>query len=230
MKGGGKDMERLIEMGDAATPEQARLRDLVEASSNVEIPDASKQNVYAAVLARREGQRRTRFALLRPVVVFGVVLVAAGATAAATLGHRWIQQRRRPAPVPAALAPTAPRARAEVPREVRAAAPIDVPATAPETHRPHAPRTRARSEDPSAVVDAIEALRKQHDPDRAAKLLAGYLAAHPKGAVTEEALALSIEAATMRHDPAASEFARRYLREYPSGRFRQTAQAVLERE
>jgi len=228
MKGGGKDMERLIEMGEAATAEQARLRDLVQASGDVEVSDASKQNVYMAVLARREGRSRTRFALLRPVVVLGVVLVAAGATAAATLGHRWIQQRRRPAP--AALAPAAPRGRAEAPRKERAATPVDIPTTAPETHRPHAPRTRARSEDPSAVVDAIEALRKQHDPDRAAKLLAGYLAAHPKGAVTEEALALSIEAATLRHDPAASEFARRYLREYPSGRFRQTAQAVLERE
>jgi hypothetical protein len=107
-----------------------------------------------------------------------------------------------------------------------APAPVEIP----ETPRPHTPRTRPRSEDPSAVVDAVEALRKQHDPDRAAKLLAGYLAAHPKGALAEEALALSIEAATARHDPAAPAFARRYLRDYPTGRFRQTAQAVLERQ
>lgn len=225
MNGGGKDMDRLVEMGAAATPEEARLRELVEARGGVEISDASKQNIYAAVLARREGRRRTRFALLRPAVVFGVVLVAAGATAAATLGQRWIQERRRPAPP--AIAPVA---RPEAPREEHGAPPLDVPATAAPAHRPHAPRTRARSEDPSAVVHAVEALRKQHDPDRAAKLLAGYLAANPKGALAEEALALSIEAASVRHDPAASDFARRYLREYPSGRFRQTAQAVLERQ
>jgi hypothetical protein len=228
MNGGGKDMERLIEMGAAATPEDARLRDLVQASGATEVSDASKQNVYAAVLARREGRRRTRLALLRPAVVFGVVVVAAGATAAAALGHRWMQERRRPAP--ATSAPVAPRARPEPLPQARAAAPVDVPVTAPATPRPHAPRTRARSEDPSAVVDAVEALRKQHDPDRAARLLAGYLAAHPKGALAEEALALSIEAASVRHDPAAPDFARRYLREYPSGRFRQTAQAILDRQ
>jgi hypothetical protein len=180
-----------------------------------------------AVLGRRDDRHRKRIAL-RPALVLGVVLVAAGATAAAALGHRWMEQRRRP--VPAALAPAEPRARADAPRVEIAPALVEIPPTAPETHRPHAPRTRPRSEDPSAVVDALEALRKQHDPDRAAKLLAGYLAAHPKGALAEEALALSIEAATARHDPAAFAFAKRYLRDYPTGRFRQTAQAVLERQ
>ena len=223
-------MERLIEMGEAATREEARLRDLVQASGNVEVSDASKQKIYMTVLARREGRHRKRFVLLRPAVVFGVCLVAAGATAAATLGHRWIQQRRRPAGEVAIPASVEPRARIERPRAGVEPAPVEIPATAPETHRPHTPRTHARSEDPSAVVNAVEALRKQHNPDRAAKLLAGDLAAHPKGALAEEALALSIEAAAVRHDPMASEFARRYLREYPTGRFRQTAQAVLERQ
>ncbi|HEY7374575.1 MAG TPA: hypothetical protein VIF57_20600 [Polyangia bacterium] len=231
MTGGGKDMERLIEMGEAATPEEARLRDLVQSRSGVEISDGTTQQIYMAVLARREGRHRKRFAMLRPAVVFGVVLIAAGATAAAALGHRWQRwQRRGPAPATAARAPAEPRARVEAPRAEIAPAPVELPATAPETHRPHMPRTRPRSEDPSAVVDAVEALRKQHDPDRAAKLLAGYLAAHPNGALAEEALALSIEAATARHDPAASAFARRYLRDYPTGRFRLTAHAVLDRQ
>jgi hypothetical protein len=230
MTGGGKDVERLIEMGEGATPEQARLRDLVQSSSGVEISDGAKQQIYMAVLARREGRHRKRFALLRPAVVLGVVLFAAGATAAAALGHRWMEAGRRTAPASPELAPAEPRARVETPRVEIAPAPVEIPATAPETHRPPTPRTRPRSEDPSAVVDALEALRKQHDPDRAAKLLAGYLTAHPKGALAEEALALSIEAGTARHDPAASAFARRYLRDYPTGRFRQTAQSVLERQ
>jgi len=228
MTGGGKDLERLIEMSEAATPEQARLRDLVQSSSGVEVSDGAKQQIYMKVLAQREGRHRKRFALLRPAFVLGVILLAAGATAATALGHRWMEQRRRPAA--AALAPAEPRARVEAPRGEVALAPVEIPATAPGTLRPHTPRTRPRSEDPSAVVNALEALRKQHGPDRAAKLLAGYLAAHPKGALAEEALALSIEAATARHDPAASAFARRYLRDYPTGRFRQTAQAVLERQ
>ena len=106
---------------------------------------------------------------------------------------------------------------------------MELPVAEPETHRQRPSRVRARSEDPSQVVAAVEALRKQHDPARAAKLLTEYLAAHPRGALVEEAVALSIEAAAARHDPAATDFARRYLRDYPSGRFRQTAEAALAR-
>jgi hypothetical protein len=229
MSGDSKNLQRLIEKGGAESPEEARLRDLIQASGDVDVTDASKQEIYAAVLARGHGRRRERFSLLRPAVVFGVLLVAAGATAAATLGHRWLQQRRQPAPAAAAPAPVEPRTPAAAPRGEVTAVPVELPGNAPETRRAQAPRARARSEDPSAVVNALEALRKQRDPARAAKLLAGYLAAHPKGALAEEALALSIEAAAAMHDPAASEFASRYLREYPTGRFRHTADAVLAR-
>jgi hypothetical protein len=228
MSRSSKDMERLIEMGEAATLDEVRLRDLVQASANVEVSDASKEKIYTAVLARRQGRHGTRFAVLRPAVVFGVLLVAAGATAAATVGHRWMQQRRHPLAPPAAPAPVESQTHAAAPRVgIAAAPPAPFSASAPEPRRSHTSRARGRSEDPSAVVNALEALRKQRDPERAAKLLAGYLAAYPKGALAEEALALSIEAATVRHDPAASEFARRYLREYPTGRFRETAHAVL---
>jgi len=80
------------------------------------------------------------------------------------------------------------------------------------------------------VVQAVEALRNQHDPWRAGKLLADYLASHPRGALVEEALALSIEAAAARHDdPAAASFANRYLKDYPTGRFRRTAETALAR-
>ena len=61
------------------------------------------------------------------------------------------------------------------------------------------------------------------NPEHAQKLLDGYLASHPSGALSEDALALSIEAATARRDPRASEYARRYLAQYPNGRFRQLA-------
>jgi hypothetical protein len=236
MSGDSKNLQRLIEMGEAATPEEVRLRDLVQASGNVEISDASKQKIYTAVLVRRHARPRKQLAVLRPAVVFGVVLVAAGATAAATLGHRWMHQPRHLVAPPAAPAPIESQTRVAAPRVGVTAAPAEISASAPETRRSHTPRARGRSEeargrseDPSAVVNALEALRKQRDPERAAKLLAGYLAANPRGALAEEALALSIEAAAALHDPAASEFARRYLREYPTGRFRQTANAVLAR-
>jgi hypothetical protein len=230
MRRDDEDVERLIDKS-AVTSEEAKLRDLVQASRDVGISDARKREVYASVLARRQTRQRERFGLLRPAIVFGVLLVAAGATAAATLGHRWLGRRSRPvaAPPPAAPVELRPRPAAPAREEIVAPAPVEIPAVAPETRRPHVPRARAQSEDPSAVVTALEALRKQHDPDRAARLLAGYLAAYPKGALAEEALALSIEAAAARHDPAATAFARRYLTDYPRGRFRQTAEAALAR-
>ena len=86
----------------------------------------------------------------------------------------------------------------------------------------------ASSEDPSRVVDAIQALRTDHDPVRAGTLLSEYLVRYPHGALTEEAVALSIEAASARHSPGAALFAERYMRDYPNGRFRRTAEQALE--
>jgi type IV secretory pathway VirB10-like protein len=90
-------------------------------------------------------------------------------------------------------------------------------------------RSKEKSEDPSLVVSAIQALRQDHDPERAGRLLAAYLRTHPRGALAEEAVALSIEAADGRHNPAATTFASRYLKEYPNGRFRAVAERVLAR-
>jgi len=51
-------------------------------------------------------------------------------------------------------------------------------------------------------------------------MLARYLAAHPRGALREEALVLAIEAADARGDRAAGEqLAHVYQGEYPEGRF-----------
>jgi outer membrane protein assembly factor BamD (BamD/ComL family) len=86
-----------------------------------------------------------------------------------------------------------------------------------------------KSEDPSLMVDAIQALRNDHEPGRASRLLADYLARYPRGALAEEAIALSIEAAAANHSPAAAGFAERYLRQYPTGRFRETAEKALGR-
>jgi hypothetical protein len=52
-------------------------------------------------------------------------------------------------------------------------------------------------------------------------LLAQYLKAHPHGVLAEDASALSIEAALARHDTrSAAELSRRYLAQFPSGRYR----------
>ena len=73
----------------------------------------------------------------------------------------------------------------------------------------------------------MRALRKQGDPGRAQALLDQYLRSNPRGALAEDALALSIEAAAARKDPRAADYARRYLARYPKGRFRAVAERVL---
>ena len=70
-------------------------------------------------------------------------------------------------------------------------------------------------------------LRTDHDPARALRLLAKYLKAYPRGMLSEEALALSIEAAMNLGSPNAAVFAERYLKEYPNGRFRDAANQAL---
>jgi hypothetical protein len=71
------------------------------------------------------------------------------------------------------------------------------------------------------VLEAIRALRYNGDPARAGVLLAQYLKAHPRSVLSEDASALSIEAAVARHDPrSAADLGRRYLAQFPNGRYR----------
>jgi hypothetical protein len=226
-------VERLVDKKQLSSPEEARLADLVAAHDRTSLSDATKDDVFNKVLARRP-QRVRALAVLRPAVVFGILL-AAGATTAATVGHRWIAQKlhlgaEAQPPAPAVAAPSAihrsePRVAVPapvVPEVEDTPAPVVPMPPAPAKHgRPHA----ARSEDPSRIVAAIQALRTEHDPDRAAKLVAEYLKIYPRGALAEEALALSIEAAAARHNPgAAAAFAEQYLRQYPNGRFSRAAE------
>ena len=108
----------------------------------------------------------------------------------------------RPAAVRRATAPTAARV---PPAEVAAQSVSNGDAS-----------TRERTE----VLDAMIALRRDHDPLRAGALLDRYLAAHPRGVLREEALVLAIEAAGERGDRAsARSLAQVYQSAYPTGRF-----------
>ena len=78
----------------------------------------------------------------------------------------------------------------------------------------------ASARERTEVLDAMIALRRNHDPGRAGVLLDRYLVAHPQGGLHEEALALAIEAADGRDDRAAARsLARTYENRYPQGRF-----------
>ena len=82
-------------------------------------------------------------------------------------------------------------------------------------------------DEPTMVATAMRALRRDHDPARAGRLLDDYLARWPDGALVEEALALGIEAARARGDARESTLAAEYLRRFPSGRFADAARRAL---
>jgi hypothetical protein len=170
--------------------------------------------------------------LLRPALLgVGAVLVAA--TAAAT-GYTLLTPSKPALPLPpeATVAPSvaAPRPARRPPSVVAVPSPqpeaiasVEAPTTVKAQPKPRA------GEDPSQVAEAVRALRKQGDAARAQALLDQYLKSNPRGALSEDALALSIEAAAARKDPRAADYARRYLARYPNGRFRAVAERALSR-
>lgn len=140
----------------------------------------------------------------------------------ATAGTTGAPQIEAPAPAvpPALVVPVAPPAPvALVPR------PTPPRSTRPTTNAKQAawrstkPAERGDG-DAGLVVQAMRALRRDDDPALARALATTYLERHPFGALAEEALALSIEAAVAQHEPDASGLAARYLRQYPDGPFR----------
>ncbi len=128
------------------------------------------------------------------------------------------------------LPPPRPEKASPIPAVADTAAAADTVAASPRPRPParSAPKKLA-SLPPSAasvarerteVLDALVALRREHDPVRAGTLLARYLSAHPRGALREEALVLAIEAADARGDRAGGEqLAHAYQAEFPAGRF-----------
>ena len=225
-------MERLMDRSGLASGAEAELIDLIEACEPVRVSELGKKRSLGAVYQRHHQRRRTTRLAMRLAMGAGLLFVAGAATAAA-LGVRW---RVRPEPTPAVLAVAAAPHHVARPRHAAVVEPSPAPEVAPlpattpsapasSVHRAHV----VRSEDPSLVVSAIQALRQDHDPARASHLLTAYLRTYPRGALVEEAIALSFEAADARQSPAAATFAERYLRDYPQGRFRAAAARVLAR-
>jgi hypothetical protein len=94
--------------------------------------------------------------------------------------------------------------------------------------------SNSRRIEPNAQIDAVAivhaaavALRRDHNPSRALQLLA-KIGGNVRGPLAEEALALQVEAAVAAGDSQSRNFARSYLRSYPSGRYSDLAKKVLE--
>jgi hypothetical protein len=173
-------------------------------------------------------------------LVLGVAVVASAATAGAAIGGRWIAPRidRTIAAAAAARAEVTPRHHHGAVRRVadlEEAPAIEAPAPAAEEVALPPPAVHASShavrhsaapaaEERTEVLDALVALRRDHDAERAAGLLDRYLGANRHGGLREEALALAIEAADARGNaPEAQRLARLYLVEFSGGRFGQFA-------
>ncbi|HVT10597.1 MAG TPA: hypothetical protein VHO67_24220 [Polyangia bacterium] len=219
-----KDMRVVaLEGGDSSA---ATLAALVVASEPL-VPSAERRaRVLARVLERRRWRRSLVGLFVRPAFAVAILLLVGITTAAATVAPR-LQLRTwdwfsRGAAAPVAATPAAP-SRAVSRRPIALRAEL-APVPAPRAARPH-----VRAEDPSRLVEAVRALRIEDDPARAERLALAYLRIYPRGALTEEALAVAIEAGARRQDARTDRLAERYLRTYPDGRFRRLAGQALQR-
>lgn len=217
-------MKRLL---DEAEPTLSALTELVASAERHQSSPFAKRHVHSRLMRTLEGGGGRRLRLRPALLGVGALLIAASAAAAGYTLLASSQQTRPapsaimppPAPAPAPLSPAAPRI---------VDGPVEPPPVAPLPSAKHLEKPRP-GEDPSQVAEAVRALRKQGDAARAQALLDQYLRSNPHGALAEDALALSIEAAAARKDPRAADYARRYLARYPSGRFKTVAERALSR-
>ena len=217
-------MKRLLEGDDSSLSE---LTELVR-SAERHTPNPFAKRLVQGRLARAELARSGRFAR-KPVWPLAAGLLLAASAAAGSYSIWRAPSAAVSAPSAAAAAPriqppAAPRVAPLVPQSA-----TPLPEAFPDRSRARRLDKPRAGEDPSQVAEAVRALRKQGDAARAQALLDRYLRENPRGALSEDALALSIEAAVARKDPRASEYARRYLARYPQGRFRGMAERVLSR-
>ena len=221
-------MKRLL---DEAEPTLGTLTSLVASAERHQSSPFAKRHVQSRLTRALQGGAGTKRRLVRPALLAcGAVFVAASAAAA---GYTLLSTKKSAPVAPVALvAPAAPPTDARRLVDHVAPAPAQLPTeVVPDIELPSVKRVdKPRAgEDPSQVAEAVRALRKQGDAARAQTLLDQYLKANPHGALAEDALALSIEAAAARKDPRAADYARRYLARYPNGRFKGVAERALSR-
>ena len=220
-------LEPLRKCLDSSDPIHARAAALVSSVDPLPVSRSRMRRVRRRLDERRRGVGSK---LLRPAVVVGMLL---GLTAVAAATWGTIRAVRSRAAEPVSETPTATPVHVEAPKRAVPALVTTPPASAepepaskPEKPAPRAPAANASSE-AALVQGAVAALRRDRDPEKATRLLDEYRKRNPGGALSEEALALAMEAALVRKDPRAVKLARQYLANYPNGRFRQMAMRAL---
>jgi len=226
-------MKRLQDMEgqDQQDPLFQRGRALVQQTPPAAPVPEIKDRVWRSLQhAPGSAPRGLRILMVRLAMV-AIVALGAG-TAGAVIARRWIAPAldgAAPAAEPIRTPVRHEKARPVVPAEpvVAAAEPVaesprsKAPArSAPRKPAIAVPSAAAVARERTEVLDALVALRREHDAVRAGALLTRYLTAHPQGALREEALALAMEAADARGDRSgAAQLAQTYENEFPAGRF-----------
>jgi hypothetical protein len=223
-------MRRLLDQPGQHESLQGEAVRLLRSAEPYRSAAGAKQRVRVAMLSRRAP---ANVSWIRAAVVLPMGF--ASALGFAAVQRHWlvaeapavvVHAERPAAPPPVRVAPPpmfeAPTAEPE--HVVKHAAPLAHAA-------PKAERTPAAIAEENArlVVEAMGALRRGHDPARALSLLDEYMRRCPDGPLSEEALALSVEAASAGDDPRGRNLAAKYLAAYPRGRFREAAERVLSR-
>ncbi len=232
-------MKRLLD--EAATPLEERAASLLREVGPLEESDIARARVRRALERRPVRSRATGLGRLVGVIVFG-----AGAAAAAVWGGASLLSSS-PAPNAPVEATTGdagakPRAtgqRVGAPIAPQAVQEPELPKSKPslpgrrsseESARASSQQTAGRGAAQSSASDAVlvqqamDALRNDGDADRATQLLEKYRKKGQNQALSEEALALSIEAALVKDPSRAKRLALQYLETYPRGRFKQLAE------
>jgi len=195
-----------------ARPEKARPARLAAVMNGESVPGAAASAIPGEALGETLGRSDG--------------LVAAGS--ATRPGPTQAVRQKASAPSRSSHVPAARRgatASSVTPGQDRPASPADAPQPAIAIARTASPMTPAAAHERTQVLDAMIALRRDHDPATAGAMLHQYLTSHPNGTLREEALVLAIEAAHARGDSAlARSLAREYQDAYPNGRFRRYAQ------
>lgn len=189
--------------------------------------------LFAATASALWGTARRWLAPARPAATAPVpALPAPRAAAPASSSPSINEQEPSTAPAPIAVRAVVPPSRAQRRKSVAVAEhvadsvnPKRIEAT---TAPPSRPSPTLDPQESVLVHAAVRALRVDGRASRARALLTEYLSRFPQGALSEDAVALQIEAATAERDPvAARRWATRYLNDFPSGRFRAVADSVL---
>jgi hypothetical protein len=216
---------------------RARAVELLESVDPIRFQAGRKQRL---LLSLGRGSVRHGWRWLRPVLA-GAVLLSGGAVASAALtGWPARLMRSLETPAPPRLDPSlvarpatvhsnpAARATAFIETNPKTVPPPLAPVRrAPIETRSRRPQAELLTDDPSLLADATHALRVNRDPALARALAKLYLDRQPRGALADEALAISIEAAIDHHDADAEALSARYLAQFPRGSFRALAERTI---